>query len=252
MTDFATELDNYIPKPYKHIIRSDYIVITNPNQYKEAAESLTEDGIICCRTITGNECANTKCVGFCWNEVHRGYLTKKQMEQHQCLEKNCHRFEKIETAPYWAQQTAKKQTRKDGKQTKKQAINEADEFLAKIRELTINDFNFYPVACELKDNTYEVRIINYKSIDFVHYRSLFFPVSKGRGMHFTKIKTDNERKQMIIDKHNIVKIPAVEESVTANQVVSVEELNKIKLMDFVICKIKCIMKYINNLFSKGD
>ena len=250
MTDFATELENYIPKPYKHIIRSDYIVITNPKQYEEAVESLNEGGVLCCRTITGHEASNTKCVGFCWNEVHRGYLTKKQMDQHRCLEKGCHRFEKIETAPYWVQQSAKKQSRKDGKQIKKQAVNEADEFLAKIRELTINDFNFYPVACELKDNTYEVRIINYKAIDFVHYRTLFSPVAKGRNMHFTKIKADDERKQLIIDKHEIVKIAAAEETVTSSRNPVAEESQKITLMDLVINRIKCIMKYINKLFSK--
>ena len=252
MTDFATELDNYIPKPYKHIIRSDYIVITNPNQYEDAVQSLTEEGVISCRTITGNECQSTKCVGFCWNEVHRGYLTKKQMDQHQCLAKGCHRFEKIETAPYWAQQAAKRQTRKEGKHIKKQAISEADEFLVKIRELTINDFNFYPVACELKDNTYEVRIINYKSIDFAYYRSLFFPASKGRGMHFTKIKADDERKQRIIDKHKIVKVAVVKETTASKHDSIIKENKKITAMDFVIKRIKCIMKYISNLFSKGD
>lgn len=252
MTDFALELDNYVPKPYKHIIRSEYILITNPHQYEEAVENLTENGVIACRTITGTESPCTKCIGFCWNEVHRGYLTKKQMDQHQCLEKNCHRFEKIETAPYWSQQIEKRQNRKDAKQAKKQSANEAEEFLAKIRELTINDFNFYPVACELKDNTYEVRIINYKSIDFVHYRSLFFPVSKGKNMHFTKIKADDERKQMIIDKHKIVKIALPEEPVIAEQPTIIEENIKNDVLAFVINKIKCIMEYIKNVFSKGD
>ncbi len=122
----------------------------------------------------------------------------------------------------------------------------------KIRELTINDFNFYPVACELKDNTYEVRIINYKSIDFVHYRSLFFPVSKGRNMHFTKIKTDDERKLLIIDKHKIVKIALPEEPVITEQVTVIEEKIKNDILTFVISKIKCIIKHIRNLFSKGD
>ena len=123
MADFASELDNYVTKTYKHIIRSEYILITNPHQYEEAVESLTENGVIACRTITGNESPCTKCVGFCWNEVHRGYLTKKQMNQHQCLEKNCHRFEKIETAPYWAQQIEKnKPARKENKQKNNQQM----------------------------------------------------------------------------------------------------------------------------------
>jgi len=250
MTDFAAELDNYIPKPYKHIIRTDYILITNPKQYEAAVESLTEDGVIYCRTITGNESPYTKCVGFCWNEVHRGYLTKKQMDQHQCLEKNCHRFDKIETAPYWAQQIAKRENRKDGKQAKKQAADEADKFLEKIRELTINDLNFYPIACELKDNTYEVRIINFRSITYSQYLSLFAPFAKGRRIHFTKIKADDERKQQIIDKQKITKVALVEEPVIAAQVDVLAETDTVK--PFATSKIKCIIKYIKRLFSKGD
>lgn len=250
MTDFATELENYMPKPYKHIIRTDYILITNPKQYEAAVESLTEDGVIYCRTITGNESTCAKCIGFCWNEVHRGYLTKKQMEQHQCLEKNCHRFEKIETAPYWAHQTIKKQDRKDGKQAKKQAANEADKFLEKIRELTANDFNFYPVACELKKDIYEVRVINFQPFTYSQYLALFVPFAKGRRIHFTTIKADEERKQQIIDKHKIVKIALVEEPVIAAQVDAIEEKDNVQ--PFAISKIKCIIKYIKTLFSKGD
>lgn len=252
MTDFALELDNYIPKPYKHIKRTEYILITNPKQYAEAVGNLTEDGIICCKTITGNESPCTKCVGFCWNELHRGYLTKKQMDTHQCLEKNCHRFEKIETAPYWSQQITKKQNRKNGKQAKKQAANEADQFLEKIRELTINDFNFYPVACELKDNTYEVRIINFQSFKYAQYLTLFYPFAKGRKIHFTKIKADNKRKHEIIDKQKIVKIALPEEPVITEQSTVIRENSKNSILAFVISKIMCIMEYIKNAFSKGD
>lgn len=252
MTDFAAELENYMPKPYKHIIRTDYILITNPKQYEAAVENLAEDGVIYCRTITGNESACTKCIGFCWNEVHRGYLTKKQMEQHQCLEKNCHRFEKIETAPYWAHQIIKKQDRKDGKQAKKQAANEADKFLEKIRELTINDFNFYPVACELKKDIYEVRVINFQPFAYSQYLALFVPFAKGRRIHFTTIKADKERKQQIIDKQKIVKIALPKEPVITERATIIEENEKITIFDFVTKKFKCIIENIKNIFSKGD
>ena len=76
-----------------------------------------------------------------------------------------------------------------------------------MRDLTIHDFNFYPVAAELKNNTYEVRFISFESVDYSHYLALFNAAADGRSIHFTKIKTDKERKQQIIEKHNIVKIP---------------------------------------------
>lgn len=256
MTDFAMELENYLPQETKHIIRSDAFLVSNPLQYGEAVSSLSEGGEIYCRTITGSECLHTKCVGFCWNEIHRGYLTKKQMEQHQCLERNCYRFEKIETAPYWNQVNVQKRTRKNGKQAKKQLENDAEEFLQNIRKLTVHDCNFYPIAAELKDNTYEIRIITFKSVDYSQYLALFSHIAKGKKMHFTKIKADSERKQQIIDKHNIIKIALHDKPVKAEEPTPSITVNKDSenptSCSFVKSKFECIIKYIKSLFSKGD
>lgn len=40
-------------------------------------------------------------VGFCHSELHKGYITVRLMKNHQCLQKKCSRFEKIESSPYW-------------------------------------------------------------------------------------------------------------------------------------------------------
>lgn len=43
---------------------------------------------------------NKAVLGYCWSPEHRGYLTKKAIDQHGCLEKNCNRFEK-RNDKYW-------------------------------------------------------------------------------------------------------------------------------------------------------
>ena len=42
--------------------------------------------------IDGTRSETTKRVGFCNNDLHKGYLTKKLMDEHQCIEKGCHYF----------------------------------------------------------------------------------------------------------------------------------------------------------------
>ena len=46
--------------------------------------------------IDGTKSDETKRVGFCTNTIHKGYLTKRLMDEHQCLEKNCKCFIKYE------------------------------------------------------------------------------------------------------------------------------------------------------------
>ena len=116
------------------------------------------------------------------------------------------------------------------------STEEAD-FLKQMRDLTIHDFNFYPVAAELKNNTYEVRIINYEPIDYKYYLSLFSAAADGKRIHFTKIKTDNERKQQIIDKHNIVKIATPVKPVF------------IRFIDYVKSKIQTAVEKIKRLLE---
>ena len=38
--------------------------------------------------VDGTKSDETKRVGFCTNTIHKGYLTKRLMDEHQCLEKN--------------------------------------------------------------------------------------------------------------------------------------------------------------------
>ena len=43
-----------------------------------------------------------KIVGYCHSSIHPGALTRELFEEHGCLEKKCHWFEKNEKASYWS------------------------------------------------------------------------------------------------------------------------------------------------------
>lgn len=42
-----------------------------------------------CKLITGKETNVSKCSGYCACQTHPGYLNKKIMDKHQCIEKEC-------------------------------------------------------------------------------------------------------------------------------------------------------------------
>lgn len=39
--------------------------------------------------------------GFCHNNAHKGFLTVTLMNKHNCVEKDCHYFERFKEYPYW-------------------------------------------------------------------------------------------------------------------------------------------------------
>lgn len=63
-------------------------------------------------------------VGFCHNNLHRGGLTKKLMEEHGCLEKGCTFFQKYLDRPYWQEQKSRKKKRAAAKVKKRAAREE--------------------------------------------------------------------------------------------------------------------------------
>ena len=74
-------------------------------------------------------------VGCCHSDLHKGKLTKKLMEEHDCLGKNCVRFEKYEdTADYW-RRCALKKDRKD----QIRAIKNAERARHKLHEAVGDD-----------------------------------------------------------------------------------------------------------------
>lgn len=64
-------------------------------------------------------------VGCCHNRIHPGKLTRKLMEAHDCLGKECRFFEKYEDADYWREKNRKAAAKKKHRQ--KQTLEKAQQ-----------------------------------------------------------------------------------------------------------------------------
>lgn len=165
------------------------------------------------KTIDGSYCRGDNRVGFCWSSLHKGSLTKKQMEKHKCIEKNCPSFQKYENSTYWQVRDRDKSKKKEAKNRAKELKRKKAEYLQKMREATFDDHNVYVVDVEIKDVTsfdkkrYVARIITFNPIDYSHYQNIFANVCDGVRFHFEQVKTTTERKRQIIEMQAIPKNP---------------------------------------------
>lgn len=162
------------------------------------------------RTIDGSWCQKGKILGYCWSDLHKGYLTKKLIDGHRCLEKQCFGFQKYPEAPYWIQKEESKKKRLEGRNIKKTIKKQKREYLEKIRELTANDKDFYAVAIEYKDGIFILRCVKFKSIDYKEYIKLFSTNCDNARFYIQEIRTYVSKKLQIIEKLGISKIPAEE------------------------------------------
>lgn len=81
---------------------------------------------------------NLKIVGYCHNRIHPGKLTRKILEEHDCLGKNCKFFEKYPESTYWAAEENRrkqKEKRKQARQAEKMAAQQLEEELSELKEL---------------------------------------------------------------------------------------------------------------------
>lgn len=84
------------------------------------------------------EITNVKIVGYCHNMIHPGKLTRKIMEAHDCLGKNCKYFERYPESTYWHELEAKrkkKEQRKKDRQTLKAVEQKLEDELAELKEV---------------------------------------------------------------------------------------------------------------------
>lgn len=168
------------------------------------------------RTIDGSFCKESQKVGYCKCDLHRGFLTKNLMEEHDCLGKECIWFVKDENAPYWQYKAKKKEARKTGKALKKEIATKEKYYLEKMRELTREDSDFYIVNVEWneKEKQYDVRVITFAFIDFPYYVSKFKKACDNIDFKFMPIKASYDKKREIIEVQKIKKVsPSKEEPV---------------------------------------
>lgn len=84
------------------------------------------------------EITNVKIVGYCHNLIHPGKLTRKIMEEHNCIGKNCKFFEKYAESTYWAAEENRKRQKEHRKQmqrVEKKAVRKLEDELAELKDL---------------------------------------------------------------------------------------------------------------------
>lgn len=171
-------------------------VIRSPIQGKKTKHKPKEEFMY--RTINGNYCKETQKLGYCRCNLHRGYLTKKIMDEHECLEKNCIWFDKHEDAPYWQHKTKQRLARKRGKALKREIKQREEACLELIRELTASDYDFYAVSVEIDDDTLKIRAIQFANVDYLYYKTLFKKHCGVNKVEIVQIQNTNSKKREIV------------------------------------------------------
>lgn len=149
-------------------------------------------------TIDRNPCNENQRVGYCWNEIHRGYLTKNLMKEHQCIERKCRHFQKYENSPYWKEKEAKKEKKKIKKENLKKIENDKKKIFNKIREITAEDEIFHAIGIEKNKNIYIIRYIKFDYINIASYIKKFKDAT-GHNFYLQEIKTNYEKKKEILN-----------------------------------------------------
>lgn len=85
-------------------------------------EEIRRNEVIRTRLLGGAwiEIARKKLVGCCHNCLHPGKLTKKILEQHDCINKKCYYFERYPEAGYWCEVEQKQKAKEQARASKQQ------------------------------------------------------------------------------------------------------------------------------------
>ena len=161
---------------------------------KEADSSQSFEEKLISAKLLGNkrvEISNAKIVGSCHNLIHPGKMTRKIMEEHDCLGKNCKFFEKNNESPYWAAEEKRKrqkEERKQIRQAKKEAAQKLEDELAELKDLFqsyVDDAGYAMLIVRLEKewtNRYKVFYVSENPFadgnrfpDFLSTIKFFFP-----------------------------------------------------------------------------
>ena len=106
-------------------------------------------------------CERTRQVGYCWCDLHPGFLTTPLLKSHECLQKGCPFLERFEDKDFWKQRAKTKESKNKNKAKNKLK----DVILDRFRELTSELENFAVCSVELSGNLYTVRCVKIHSLD---------------------------------------------------------------------------------------
>lgn len=157
--------------------------------------------------IDGKKCQEEQRVGYCWSEMHRGYLTLPLMREHQCIEKGCKHFQKYEQAPHWRIKEKRRAQRKQTQAQEKEKQQKLQSILNTIRALTKEDQDFFAISVEegtgLYRHQYIVRFIKFGWVDINYYVKLL----KQRcnvSIYLQEIKNTHENKMQILKAQKLI------------------------------------------------
>ena len=69
----------------------------------------------------------TKCLGYC--KLHHCHLTLKNINNMNCIKKNCRHFTKIEKHPYWLELIRKEEEKNKRKENRRNILNGTNEHI---------------------------------------------------------------------------------------------------------------------------
>ena len=104
-------------------------------------------------------CAPERQVGYCWCELHPGYLHKHLMDEHQCVERKCEHFEKFKDSEYWKRKAKIKEDRIAGKLEKKRIEQLCTSIYQEFENIFVNNSNIAILNVEHLNGTYITRLV---------------------------------------------------------------------------------------------
>lgn len=152
------------------------------------------------RLIDGNILRSEEnCIGYCWNDLHPGFVTLKLMQQHECLEKGCPFFERFENRPYWIQRQKRKDERISGKMKKLSLAQKQEDIFCDFRKITLHIEGFAVAGCEFKDGYFVLRCVALQPVELRKYVGLISQKYSAR-IQARFIKNTYEMRKMLVDK----------------------------------------------------
>lgn len=148
-------------------------------------------------------CATERQVGYCWCELHPGFLHKHLMDEHQCIERKCEHFEKFKEAEYWKRKAKLKENRLAGKLEKKRVEQTCQLIYQELQNIFINNSNIAILNVEYDNDIYIARFV---TIGFEGTADVIKTVAKKYNVKIKIVYVQNTyqfRKELIQKKNGV-------------------------------------------------
>lgn len=156
------------------------------------------------RMIDGSQLCNPENqVGYCWCDLHPGFLSKSLLKQHECCERECRHFEKFVDAPYWQRKQELKEKLLEAKKRARYIKLTSEALANDINKMLENNMNMALLGVEHSDQVYILRFV---CIDRCDTHDLLWHLSK---KYKVRIKTRfiqntyEFRKQLLEQKRGV-------------------------------------------------